>query len=452
MTTSCRNLILYTCLSLTLTLILKFLKIPILFLHGLFTYVHPDTVDGSKKGVRAAIRRPDSDSSGFELKKRGKSKDKYEFDENNAQIFRLKLDEGHLETRIYFKEYRDAFSICFVGVLCLLLQIFLSGSEDPGVVGNEALVPVLLGVGCVGKVCMILAKLSFEKSASKRSEKQLSVGVGFLGFLLGLIICCELVPSIFDVKFGSIDGVGRIFVALSMGCLSGFLFMPSFRSARAFWIGTDQLRWNLPIISCGWIARAILYVNFLLNTFTALLWIKPMTSILVNVSNCDSKQAHSVSRIGNAEELVGNLGLSLSDFEKLRVGCLLLSGIWQVVALRPNLQMYLNEAVLSWYQRLHASKVPDLDFSRAKVFLHNHYLCLVVLQFFAPPALVLLFLGLSQVTSNLFENFHLISSLLPCTTSFKEASLLLAWWVVFVWAIFTSGSLLLYRRGTLYVS
>lgn len=446
MATSYKNLILYTSLCLTLTLILKLLKIPIFFLHGLFTYIHPDAVDNSK-GIKAAIRRPDSDSSSFELKKRGKSKEKYEFDENNAQIFRLKLDEGHLETRIYFKEYCDAFRLSLVGVLCLLLKIFLSVSEDSGVLGNEVLVPVLLGVVGVGKVFVILAKVSFEKSASKRSEKQLSVGMGFLGFLLGFIICCELAPSVFDVKFGSIDGFGRISVALLMGCFSGFLFMPATKCARAFWIGTDQLRWNLSIISCGWIARVILYVNYLLIVFTALLWIKPMTAVLVNVNNSDTKEA-----IGNADKLVENLGISQSDFEKLRVWCLLLSGILQVVALRPNLQMYLNEAVLSWYQRLHSSKVPDLDFSRAKVFLHNHYLCLVVLQFFAPPALVLLFLGLSQVESNLFENFQFISSLLPYSASFKEVALLMAWWVVFVWAIFTSASLLLYRRGILYVS
>ena len=59
--------------------------------------------------------------------------------------------------------------------------------------------------------------------------------------------------------------------------------------------------------------------------------------------------------------------------------------------------MYMNEALLSWYRRLHVSKVPDLDYSRAKMFLHNRYLCLVVLQFLGPPVLVLLFLGLSHI-------------------------------------------------------
>ncbi|XP_044467902.1 transmembrane protein 161B-like [Mangifera indica] len=101
----------------------------------------------------------------------------------------------------------------------------------------------------------------------------------------------------------------------------------------------------------------------------------------------DSKGLQAVTSVGDAENLVGNIGFAQEDFNMLRHWFLLLSGIIQIVALRPNLQMYLNEAVLSWYQRLHASKFPDLDFSRAKVFLHNHYLCLVVLQFFAPAIL-----------------------------------------------------------------
>ncbi|KAK0600117.1 hypothetical protein LWI29_011816 [Acer saccharum] len=91
--------------------------------------------------------------------------------------------------------------------------------------------------------------------------------------------------------------------------------------------------------------------------------------------------------VDSSNEANAAISLSPEDFVKLRLLCLLLSGVIQIVALSPNLQMYLNEVVLSWYQKLHASKVLDLDFSRAKVFLHNHFLCLVVMQLFAPPIL-----------------------------------------------------------------
>lgn len=335
---------------------------------------------------------------------------------------------------------------------CLLLQLYLGVSETSGYLLNGILIPVLSGFLCVCNVFVFLAKVSFEKSASRRSDKQYSLLIGVVGFVVGIMICFEIVPRVLDFDFGLIDGSGRFFIAVLMGCLSGFLFMPALKSARAFWLGTDQVRSNLSMICCGWFARMILYANNMLIIFTALLWINPFAEILVNKNIGNGKGEHFVSNIGNAEKLVENVGFSRSDFTKLRLWCLLLSGLLQIVALRPNLQMYLNEALLSWYQRLHASKVPDLDFSRAKVFLHNHYLCLVVLQFLAPPILVLVFLGLSQIDGNSFGNFEMVCDLLPCSAFVKEVGVFLAWWIVFVWAVFTSATLVMYRRGSLYVS
>ena len=57
----------------------------------------------------------------------------------------------------------------------------------------------------------------------------------------------------------------------------------------------------------------------------------------------------------------------------------------QLLASRAAVQMYLNEAVFCWYQRLHANRTPDTEYGRAKVFLHNHHLCAAAIQFIAPP-------------------------------------------------------------------
>ncbi|TYI14383.1 hypothetical protein ES332_A08G117300v1 [Gossypium tomentosum] len=350
--------------------------------------------------LELATRRPSSDSGSQlddhhylssipngDLKKRNKCKVKFEFDENNAQIFRLKLEDGHLQTRLFFNEYRNSFVFSFLGISCLCLSKCL-GDSEPGsrVLINGNLIPVIFGFIGLTKAFLALAKISFENSSSKRSEKQFSNGV--LGFLVGIMFCSGIGPPVFDFHFDSVEGSWRILLAVLMGFLASFLYMPAGRNARSFWLGTDQLRWNLSIISCGWFARTILYANYMLTLFTALLWINSLAEILVN------KNSHNG---GVADKLVGNVGFSKLDFTKLRILCLLLSGVLQVVASRSNLQMFLNEAVLSWYQRLHASKVSDLDFSRAKIFLHNHYLCLAVLQFLAPPVLVLVFLGLSQL-------------------------------------------------------
>uniref|UniRef100_A0A7N1A6A9 Uncharacterized protein n=1 Tax=Kalanchoe fedtschenkoi TaxID=63787 RepID=A0A7N1A6A9_KALFE len=234
-----------------------------------------------------------------------------------------------------------------------------------------------------------LVRTSVEKSASRRSEKQLSVISALLGFVLAALICFEILPNVFPFRFRGVDAAGKLCLSLSMGCFAGLLFVPAVRASRSFWLGTDQLRWNLSTISCSFVPRLLLYANYLLLVLASSLWITPFATLLTN------NRVQTVAP--DASELAGSVGLSPSDFENLRIRCLLASGIMQLVVVRPNLQMFLNEAVLCWYQRLHSSKVPDLEFSRAKVFLHNHYLCVAVLQFFAPPGLVLLLLSLSGI-------------------------------------------------------
>lgn len=443
--TSYINLFLHASLSLLLTLSLSLLNTPSLFLYALNTYIHPDDVSPNNSNTRAAIRRPGAPET--ELRPRKKTKQNFEFDENKAQIFRLKLSHAHLQSRLHFDQFHKAFSSTFVALFSLVLHMFLKVDKDHGVLQNATIVPVLLCFVGVFRVCVLVFMMSFERSASKRLDKQCSVVLGILGFVVGVMFVLDVFPKwAFDFRLGFLDGFGKIVVSVAMGGLAGLLYMPAARNARAFWLGTDQSRSYLSIISCGWIERLLLYGSSLLAILTALLWVSPFADLLVNKNNTSGKKGLV------ADELVGNVGISSSDFDKFRQLCLLVVGVLQMVTLRTNLQIFLNEAVLSWYQRLHASKVPDLDFSRAKVFLHNHYLCLVALQFFAPPALVLLFLGLSQIGDNLHQNIRMLCSLLPCTALVKEVALFMAWWVVFIWSIFTAGSLALYRRGILYVS
>ncbi|KAG5616894.1 hypothetical protein H5410_016718 [Solanum commersonii] len=413
------NLFLQATLALSLTLLLHFIKIPALLLSGLFTYVHPDDVapnNASSNGVRAAIRRPVTNDS--ELKPRKKSKERFEFDENKAQIFRLKLSDSHLQTRIYFEDFRSVFNSILVSLSCLLLHRFLPKSEESGVLKSGSFVPILFGFLGVGRIFVLIFRVSFERSASKLSEKHLSVLLGFLGIIVSLGIVHGAVPKwVFDVHFEVLHELEKLFIAIFMGCVSCFLYMPAVRIAHAFWLGTDQLRCNLPIVSCGWFARLLLHANYLVMVLTSMLWVKPFTDLLLIDQN---------SRIENVTKLVGNVGMQKSEFDSFRLWCLLVSGLLQIVSLRSNVQMYLNEAVLCWYQRLHASKVPDLAYSRAKVFLHNHFVCLVVLQFFLPASMVLIFLGLSQLGDDLLTNYEGVCSVLPCCLLDKEVALFMA--------------------------
>ncbi|XP_064992029.1 uncharacterized protein LOC135628941 isoform X2 [Musa acuminata AAA Group] len=354
------------------------LCLPSLLLYGLHTYIHPDNPGGD--GLRAVLRRPSGPDAPPDPKRRPRSSSASHhrvpgFDDGNAQLLRLRLSDSHLRTRLLFPSFRAAFVASAVALTDLaILRLLLP--PDPSPAATTVAAVALLAVA---HLLLLLSKLSLERSASKRSEKELSFVAGFLGFLSALLIVFVLSPYLFDFELGGVDaGSTKATVSVLAGVLVGLLFVPASRAARAFWLGTDQLRWDLAVVSCG--------------------------------------------------------------------------ALNQLMVLRPNVQMYLNEAVVSWYQRLHASRVPDMDYGRAKVFLHNHYLCLVVLQFFAPPVMVLLLIGLSQVRSDLFGGLFFMGDLLHFSDLVKEIALFLAWWIMFAWSILTMSILTLYRFGFLFVS
>ncbi|KAM2975838.1 hypothetical protein FF1_001953 [Malus domestica] len=203
-----KNLILQLSVSLTLTLLLTFLKIPIFFLRGLHTYIHPDNV---QSGVRAAIRRPDGPDSACgqpsksnpELRKRSRS------NPNPSSMKTMLRSSASSSTRPTSKP-------TFNGIF----------------------VPVLLGFAGVSKLLTLHGKIAYEKSASRRSEKQLSVLLGAAGLVLGNVICFTFSPKFIDFHLESVDGFAKMFIAVLMGCFSGFLFIPAVKSARCFWLGS----------------------------------------------------------------------------------------------------------------------------------------------------------------------------------------------------------------------
>ncbi|MQL82384.1 hypothetical protein Taro_014845 [Colocasia esculenta] len=406
----------HAALAASAALLSSLLSLPSRLLEGLHTYIHPDTLPGGGDGFRAAIRRPSDPGdqpqpqSQSQLRRRPRSgKDGYGggrasksvFDESGAQLLRLRLVDSHLRSRLYFSGYRGVFTATLVALSSLLLGTFFPAEDSSA--AAAAAVPVLTSLFAACYVFFSLAKIAFERSATKRSERQVAAFCGILGFFFALLARSVLSPSLFDfVSDGGSLGLWSIAASAVAGCLSGFLFVPATRAARCFWLGTDQLRWNLEVISCGVVTRVLLYIVFVTSFATPLLWIKPIVEFPAR-------------------------NFSPGKLQELRVWLLAASAAFQLAVLRPNVQTYMNEAVLCWYQRLHASKVPDLDFGRAKVFLHNHYMCLVVLQFFAAPALELLFLGLSQIRENLFGGVLFFGKLTDASSVAKETALFLAW-------------------------
>ncbi|RXI08430.1 hypothetical protein DVH24_022574 [Malus domestica] len=237
-----KNLILQLSVSLTLTLLLTFLKIPIFFLRGLHTYIHPDNV---QSGVRAAIRRPDGPDSASgqpsksnpELRKRSRS------NPNPSSMKTMLRSSASSSTRPTSKPTCISMSIPMPS-LSPSLQFHLSylnnesDDKNSGFLVNGVFVPVLLGFAGVSKLLILHGKIAYEISASRRSEKQLSVLLGAAGLVLGNVICFTFSPKFIDFHLESVDGFAKMFIAVLMGCFSGFLFIPAVKSARCFWLGS----------------------------------------------------------------------------------------------------------------------------------------------------------------------------------------------------------------------
>jgi hypothetical protein len=201
------------------------------------------------------------------------------------------------------------------------------------------------------------------------------------------------------------------------GTLASLAALPALRFARAFWLGTDQPRTGLAVLASSAPARLLLHLAVLVSSATAIL------------------------------QCCGYLGGTEHEVRLLAAA----AGL-QLLAARPAVQMYLNEAVFCWYQRLHVSRTPDTEYGRAKVFLHNHHLCEVATQLVAPPLLVLSLLALWWVQEkDFFEGLEGLDWLVGWSIAMKEAALLAARWVVAVWSAATVVSLVAYKRGWLFV-
>ncbi|XP_057826441.2 uncharacterized protein LOC131038131 [Cryptomeria japonica] len=588
------SLVVYTVVSVATSFLVTTSRVSIWIIGSLHTYVHPENVvNGDGGNVRAAIRRPedniDTNENASKLKERSKlnpskgskrkkdkPKEKTDFDETNAQIFRVRLAESQIQTRQYFAEYDEAVIYASLGLSNLLTYQFLPGclsSDDKqasAMFFRGDLVPILVGSFAIYKLARFLGRVSSDRYTSKKSEKLLSIFVGVLGFLISLTILSVSAPGFVDLRVGvssiakSKDKDGsemsfefgflKFLLACFSGWLCGLLFSPAHKAVRSFWLGTDQLQWNLSVIGSGKVTRVLFYLNIMMPVFTSLLWINPMADIFISESSqkqgfknmkprilpydknprglqpgteysddligqnievdntgmqdsghqsemrkcSETKEGflsqcehtfyqRQMSEISNSEKNLDpksdmsdsgmfynegedikwyswrasysfhqenwaqQIGMSPASFEQFRIWCLLFTGVLQLLLVRSNLQMYLNEAVLIWYQRLHGSKVPNLDFSRAKLFLHNYFICQVALQFFIPGSLVLLFVGLSR-TKSIDIGPNLPGSFLVSSTFVQEAAIFMAWWMQSVWAALTCLNLALYRLGFLMVS
>lgn len=506
-------------------------------------------------------------------KRKEKGKDRFNWEEGSSQILRLSLRHSHLQGRHYYQEYDEAVIFSVVGVTNLLACGFISyvsaaysanAKQKNQSLRSYDLIPFLMGLFAIYKIARLLAQVGWERSTSRLSELTLSFSVGFIGFLLALYVLNFAPTSLIDFGFEKADlnasglsssnldikskqqtefnslssSLVKIVLAAFAGWVSGILMGPAHRSMRSFWLGTDQLQWNMPVISWGPITHILLHLNVVLPLFAAILWIQPMGELFIaskasrqysitqnaetplcrkafkpaiqwqglpEVNAVDEKSCQiqdqwhdkciehqegtkenyimeglrqgceepdrmsldqkvkgrlSHAKEGEEENLPysfspapsGNwaqdFGMSKKMFQEVQFWSLLLSGLLQLCLFRVNMQTYLNEAVLIWYESLHRSKITNLELTRAKLILNSYFLCRAAIQFLVPGMLVVLFLGMSRIYGNLSVS-NITGTFLSGSLFIRVSALFMAWWVTFTWAMLTCVILALYRIGFL---
>jgi len=369
--------LLHAAAALALAAAAHFLHLPSLFLYALHTYIHPDAVPSNTP--RAVLRPPGSNAGPAQgSSKRGAAKDKDPFDATSAQLYRLRLSHATLATRPHFAAYHLA--------LLLPLALLPPALLLPAATAASPLAPL------VPAAYLFVALLRHVVVPSPRPA--------LLAAALGALLVTTLLSS-----------------SPFAGALASLAALPAARFARAFWLGTDQPRTGLAVLSSSAPARLLLHLAVLVSSVATIL--------------------RCCGFVDGAEQEATLLATA--------------AGL-QLLAARPAVQMYLNEAVFCWYQRLHASRAPDTEYGRAKVFLHNHHLCAVATQLVAPPLLVLSLLALWRVQGkDFFEGVEGLYWLVGWSVAMKEAALLAARWVVAVWSAATVITLVSYKRGWLFV-
>lgn len=256
--------LLHAAAALALAAAAHFLHLPSLFLYALHTYIHPDAVPSNTP--RAVLRPPGSNAGPAPgSSKRGAAKDKDPFDATSAQLYRLRLSHATLASRPHFAAYH----------LALLPPALLL----PAALAASPLVPAAY---------LFVALLRHVVVPSPRPA--------LLAAALGALLVTTLLSS-----------------SPFAGALASLAALPAARFARAFWLGTDQPRTGLAVLSSSAPARLILHLTVLVSS---------TATILRCCGFMDGAEQE-------AKLLAAAAGL-------------------QLLAARPAVQMYLNEAVFCW--------------------------------------------------------------------------------------------------------
>eukprot|EP00242_Pyramimonas_sp_CCMP2087_P002227 CAMPEP_0198230466 /NCGR_PEP_ID=MMETSP1445-20131203/114678_1 /TAXON_ID=36898 /ORGANISM="Pyramimonas sp., Strain CCMP2087" /LENGTH=435 /DNA_ID=CAMNT_0043911009 /DNA_START=177 /DNA_END=1484 /DNA_ORIENTATION=- len=355
--------------------------------------------------------------------------------------------EGLLQ-RVFFSEFdRLVFFVSVVAANLMLVQVlYLVQPEKRAQNGGVVLT-------CFAVVAAATAVSSLYRTQSNRLltpafERTLGQLAGGGSALCSLVVLFAIPSEFLDFELEQATAafnkslksmhaqVPEIPVALLMGTLpivagilGGVAVAPAVRAVRCYMLATSPPDWAEGQLTKSFMTKASFHLNMVVPLAVVVLWVRPLVEQPLELS---------------AELMV-----------YLRAGATMLAGGLMLAMLRPQVQSFLDNGMVVWYENLHGTtttsnqeKEKQAQYVRMHLELNNTMLCKAALQMFAPGVILVSFAALIWQKGVMTNELPADTAFLPAIL-FKSVFSFLAWWLCCMWTLASYTTLGMFRYGRL---
>ena len=401
------SFIVFCLVSLLATIIVIRFSLPIRLLSGLNVYLLPST---NQNQAAAA-----SSSKSRSKKKGGGS----QWDSSPSSMMKVVLQESHIISRKYFKEFDESILFAAIGLLTILAreillavmpsvqnQIPSSSPNSSDSVGDTpppadsvtttpfseqlhlladttSFVPFLLLAVSSWRLLRNWAVVTFHPSTT-RTNDYIQCGVAGAISLLILSLILFTLPAhvlLFDFDSAAIhicksataqltsrgvlkpgsqqldlpSWVLKVIVSVAGSLLSALSLPAALRFVRNFVIATSHRHWDGEVFQRRPLTQALWSVAFLLPVLCVPFWITPMVAVFFSTEPLSVEDLHTRISPFSASSTPLAFGGEFGILLALQFSLLLLSSLSRLLLARPAIQTYLSAGTVYWYQIIHGN-------------------------------------------------------------------------------------------------
>ncbi|CAI5467016.1 unnamed protein product, partial [Closterium sp. Yama58-4] len=285
---------------------------------------------------------PMSSISNGQGKNRGRRKsNEPEADESSGKMMRILVQEGHLYSRKFFREFDETILFACIGIMAVfsreilsVLEIYLQRSgmfanqqgqqqqtADPNtpkqnlhssstglfLMDHGGMIPLLLAAVAMWKIIRNWASVEWDRGTTRSSDFTQCALAGIASCLITGFLLFVLPASLTGFDFDSVAEKAGVTITnhfkskgLAKDTIPEFIIPPTFiktslvlfsgvigalclpaaiRFVRCFYLSTSQQPWDTGIIHQGFWSSLLWNVSFLLPVLAAALWFRPLAEV-----------------------------------------------------------------------------------------------------------------------------------------------------------------------------